>query len=221
MSLGDAPSSRHFRTRRSTGRSRALSGPEPLRGTRARVSTRCTKPGLLRKRRPISSWSRPCSERRTMRRSMGVKPVAAMEAGYPSLLRPCSEHVPCVDAGAVAVVPAQAEPPRPDQFGSLGPQRLRARRLRPRYGTLVPDSPALGARAVDAELLEVEARHDVVVPHDRETTIALEVDGGGLLRRRHRTLRLPCLWHSDCICPTPVLSPTAPTSCGWHDAPRS
>src|SRR5438552_12733482 len=118
---------------------------------------------------------------RTMRRSIGVKPSSAMGRPYPSFAGPRSQHVPGVDAGAVAVVPTDADPPRPDELGPFGAEGLGAARLRPDRLSPVTKPPALGTGAVHPQFLESEARHDAVVPLDGEAAVAFEVDGRRLV----------------------------------------
>src|SRR5215212_4475658 len=99
--------------------------------------------------------------------------------GRPVLV-PLPQDLPGVDARRVAVVPGEVEAPVADLPRRLDPQGDRRRLGVPRIEALLPQAPALGAEAVEPELLQGEFAHPAVVPGDGDAALALDVDGDRL-----------------------------------------
>ena len=123
---------------------------------------------------------------------------AAMPASLRrALVVPGPQDGPGVDAGGVPVVPGEVEPPVPDLLGILDPQRRRRALAGPCVEALLAQAPALGAQAVDPELLEAEPGDPAVVPGDGDAALAFDVDGEGVMRLGVQgQLSVPSTWMS-------------------------
>ncbi len=88
------------------------------------------------------------------------------------------EDAPRVDAGLVAVAPADRQSPAADELGADRGERCGRVRPGSRYAALLAYPAALGARAVPPQVVEREAGHGAVRPVQSQRGRTVELDLG-------------------------------------------
>ena len=102
----------------------------------------------------------------------------SLDVSVEGVVGPVAQQSPGEDAGGVPVVPRDRQSPRADQLRADAGERLRRVGFGPDRPVLLPQSATLGARAVEAQLLERERRLRAVGPGHGEAVFPIELDRG-------------------------------------------